>query len=67
MTKQELAEALGEIIAYQTKIASGFKPGSHEYEAHKYAIAGMQIMARQLAEKAGINFDLIKACYYVAR
>lgn len=57
MDNKKLAEAIGEIIAYQQKIATGFRPSSHEYEAQKYAIAGMRIMARKLAQKAGIEYE----------
>ena len=54
---------LGEIMAYHAKTACE----THEYEAFRHSFAGMQLMAHQLAKKAGISFDYVKACYYAAR
>ena len=63
ITKKELAQMLGEIMAYHAKTACE----THEYEAFRHSFAGMQLMAHQLAKKAGISFDYVKACYYAAR
>jgi hypothetical protein len=65
ITKKELAQILGEIMAYHAKTAC--ETHEHEYEAFRHSFAGMQLMAYQLAKKAGISFDYIKACYYAAR